>query len=136
ALELRIPTGDATLRALRPRQGDADLRWRNRPRGTGSSLRGLRVGWTRSEDHDAVSSERNRQANRSLEETRAGESSTLMRVAGAIDIGGTSTKLGLVTEHGTIIARDRIATSVEGAPEPLVEAIATAFTAMMRSHEA
>jgi glucokinase len=58
-----------------------------------------------------------------------------MRVAGAIDIGGTSTKLGLVTEHGTIIARDRIATSVEGAPEPLVEAIATAFAQMMRSHE-
>jgi glucokinase len=58
-----------------------------------------------------------------------------MKVAGAIDIGGTSTKLGLVAEDGTIVARDRIATSAEGAPEPLVEAIALAFTEMVRKAE-
>ena len=37
-----------------------------------------------------------------------------MRVAGAVDIGGTSTKIGVVAEDGTIVLRDRVPTSLHG----------------------
>jgi glucokinase len=47
-----------------------------------------------------------------------------MRLAGAIDIGGTRTKLGIVAEDGRIVERATIATSPAGQPGPLVDAIA------------
>jgi glucokinase len=50
-----------------------------------------------------------------------------MRHAGAIDIGATRTKIGIVAEDGRIVQRTTIPTSTRGAPEPLVESIATAF---------
>src|SRR5919202_5700124 len=46
-----------------------------------------------------------------------------MRLAGAIDIGGTRTKLGIVAEDGRIVERATIATSPAGQPGPLVDAI-------------
>jgi glucokinase len=46
-----------------------------------------------------------------------------MRFAGAIDIGGTRTKLGIVAEDGRIVERATIATSPAGQPGPLVDAI-------------
>lgn len=54
-----------------------------------------------------------------------------MSVAGAIDIGGTSTKIGIVAEDGRIIARERIATSLHGEPIPLVDGIGSAFRALL-----
>jgi glucokinase len=54
-----------------------------------------------------------------------------MRVAGAIDIGGTSTKIGIVAEDGSIIVRERIATSLRGEPMPLVTAIGAAFRTLL-----
>src|SRR5919202_166573 len=47
-----------------------------------------------------------------------------MRLAGAIDIGGTRTKLGIVANDGRIIERATIATSAAGQPGPLIDAIA------------
>lgn len=47
-----------------------------------------------------------------------------MRLAGAIDIGGTRTKLGVVAEDGRIVERAAIPTPSRGDPERLVEAIA------------
>jgi glucokinase len=54
-----------------------------------------------------------------------------MRVAGAIDIGGTSTKIGIVAEDGRIIVREMIATSLRGEPVPLIEGIGVAFSALL-----
>src|SRR5919199_611576 len=46
-----------------------------------------------------------------------------MGLAGAIDIGGTRTKLGIVAEDGRVVERATIATSPAGQPGPLVDAI-------------
>ncbi|HET9775191.1 MAG TPA: ROK family protein [Gemmatimonadaceae bacterium] len=54
-----------------------------------------------------------------------------MRVAGAIDIGGTSTKIGIVAADGSIVMRDRVPTSLGGDPSGVVHAIRLAFGAMM-----
>ncbi|HEX2693775.1 MAG TPA: ROK family protein [Gemmatimonadaceae bacterium] len=54
-----------------------------------------------------------------------------MVVAGAIDIGGTSTKIGVVAEDGSVVVRERIATSLHGEPLSLVDSIALAFRAML-----
>jgi glucokinase len=54
-----------------------------------------------------------------------------MRVAGAIDIGGTSTKIGIVAEDGTIITRDTVPTSLHGEPLAIVDAISLALLPML-----
>jgi glucokinase len=56
-----------------------------------------------------------------------------MRVAGAIDIGGTRTKLGIVAEDGRVLERLAIATTKDGDPNPLVSAISAAITPLLRS---
>ena len=50
-----------------------------------------------------------------------------MRLAGAIDIGGSGTKIGVVAEDGTIVRRRTISTSADGQPMPLVDAIASSL---------
>jgi glucokinase len=52
-----------------------------------------------------------------------------MRKAGAIDIGGTRTKLGIVSEDGRIVERSAISTPSRGDPQRLVEAIASGVEA-------
>ena len=54
-----------------------------------------------------------------------------MRLAGAVDIGGTTTKIGIVAEDGTIVRRGRVRTSSQGDPEPLVGVIAAALGPML-----
>ena len=59
-----------------------------------------------------------------------------MRSAGAIDIGGTSTKIGIVAEDGSIVARDRVPTSLGGEPRGVVEAIGAALLPMLEDANA
>ena len=54
-----------------------------------------------------------------------------MRVAGAVDIGGTGTKLAIIGEDGSIVARETIPTGEGGDPESLVERIGVALGAML-----
>jgi glucokinase len=54
-----------------------------------------------------------------------------MRIAGAVDIGGTRTKIGIVTDDGRIVRRTTIQTSNGGEPRPLVEGIASALQRML-----
>lgn len=54
-----------------------------------------------------------------------------MRLAGAIDIGGTATKIGIVAADGTIIRRAKIPTSADGDPIPLVNSIAATLRPML-----
>lgn len=54
-----------------------------------------------------------------------------MRLAGAIDIGGTAVKLGIVAKDGTIISRATIPTSRNGDPKPLVKSIAATLRPML-----
>lgn len=56
-----------------------------------------------------------------------------MRLAAAVDIGGTSTKIGIVGEAGRIVTRTTIRTSAAGEPAPLVEAIVAALAPMLNS---
>lgn len=56
-----------------------------------------------------------------------------MRVVGAIDIGGTRTKIGIVAEDGRVLERSALATTQGGAPEPLVRAIGAALAPVLRS---
>jgi len=46
-----------------------------------------------------------------------------MRVAGAVDIGGTRTKIGIVGEDAQVVSRATISTTEKGDPLPLVEGI-------------
>ena len=71
ALELRLPAGDAALRAMRSGQGDADLGWRDGARRARGHLRGLRVGGPRAKDRAAVPARRNREADRFMDEAGA-----------------------------------------------------------------
>ena len=57
-----------------------------------------------------------------------------MRVAGAVDIGATTVKIGIVAEDGSIIARREIPTSRRGEPAPLVDAIASALGPLIEEH--
>src|SRR6185503_505218 len=57
-----------------------------------------------------------------------------MRQAAAIDIGGTTTKIGIVSEDGGIVARGRIPTSDRGEPTPLVDGIVAALEPMLQTH--
>jgi glucokinase len=54
-----------------------------------------------------------------------------MRLAGAVDIGATSTKIGVVGDDGRIITRGTIPTSPAGDPLPLLEAIASTLQPML-----
>jgi glucokinase len=54
-----------------------------------------------------------------------------MRLAGAIDIGGTAIKIGIVDEDGTIITRERIPTAPDGEPVALVDAIVATLQPML-----
>jgi glucokinase len=54
-----------------------------------------------------------------------------MRLAGAIDIGGTSTKVGIVVDGDRLLHRARIPTTRDGDPAPLVDAIAAALRPMV-----
>jgi glucokinase len=54
-----------------------------------------------------------------------------MRLAGAIDIGGSSTKLGIVAEDGSIVRRDSVPTSLHGEPMVVVDAIVTSLQPML-----
>ena len=56
-----------------------------------------------------------------------------MRVAGAIDIGGTSTKIGIVADDGNIVMRDRVPTSLGGEPDGIVEAIRLGLGPMLET---
>src|SRR3954465_3795632 len=54
-----------------------------------------------------------------------------MRTAGAIDIGGTSTKIGIIAEDGTIVARETVPTSLHGEPRGIVAAIGASLVPML-----
>jgi len=59
-----------------------------------------------------------------------------MRVAGAIDIGGTSTKIGVIAEDGTIVMRDTVPTSLHGEPRGIIAAIGTSMLPMLEKVKA
>ena len=54
-----------------------------------------------------------------------------MRLAGAVDIGGTGTKIGVVAEDGSVVRRATIPTTPSGDPLPLVDAIAATLRPML-----
>lgn len=54
-----------------------------------------------------------------------------MRLAGAVDIGGTRTKIGIVADDGSVVRNDAIGTSAAGDPEPLVASIAATLRPMI-----
>ncbi|HST06791.1 MAG TPA: ROK family protein [Gemmatimonadaceae bacterium] len=54
-----------------------------------------------------------------------------MRVAGAIDIGGTSTKIGIIAEDGSILMRETVPTSLQGEPRGTVAAIGESLLPML-----
>jgi glucokinase len=58
-----------------------------------------------------------------------------MRLAGAIDIGGTGTKLGVVAEDGTILRRRTISTRAHTDPTALVDAIASSLRLILDARE-
>lgn len=58
-----------------------------------------------------------------------------MRAAAAIDIGGTHTKLGIVDEHGAILARGKVETPPQGDPGPLVDAIVEGLQPVLQTHD-
>lgn len=56
-----------------------------------------------------------------------------MRHAGAVDIGGTRTKIGIVAEDGSVVKSEAVGTSAAGDPEPLVASIARTLGPMISS---
>ena len=54
-----------------------------------------------------------------------------MPVAGAVDIGGTTTKIALVRDDATIVTRGRVPTAPGGDPLPLLDAIASQLGPML-----
>ena len=54
-----------------------------------------------------------------------------MRIAGAIDIGGTSTKIGIIAEDGGIVLRETVPTSLQGEPHGIVAAIGASLVPML-----
>jgi glucokinase len=58
-----------------------------------------------------------------------------MRVAGAIDIGGTGTKIGVVAEDGTILRRRTISTSAYFEPSALADAIASSLRLILDARD-
>lgn len=59
-----------------------------------------------------------------------------MRIAGAIDIGGTSVKIGIVAEDGSIVTRASVPTSLHGEPTAVVEAIGLSLLPMLDASNA
>src|SRR6185503_18350495 len=59
-----------------------------------------------------------------------------MRLAGAIDIGGTAVKIGIVDEDGTIIKRTHVPTAPDGEPVALVNAIVATLQPMLDAAKA
>lgn len=58
-----------------------------------------------------------------------------MGLAGAIDIGGTGTKIGIVAEDGSIIRRRTISTGAYAEPSALVDAIASSLRLILDARE-
>lgn len=58
-----------------------------------------------------------------------------MRLAGAIDIGGTGTKIGVVAEDGTILRRRTISTIAYAEPVALMDAIASSLRLILGARE-
>jgi glucokinase len=58
-----------------------------------------------------------------------------MRLAGAIDIGGTATKIGIVAEDGTILRRRTISTIAYAEPVALMDAIASSLRLILDARE-
>jgi glucokinase len=58
-----------------------------------------------------------------------------MRIAGAVDIGGTSTKIGIVSEDGEIVTRAIIPTNM-GVPALLVDGIVASLRPMLDAQSA
>jgi glucokinase len=56
-----------------------------------------------------------------------------MQLAGAVDIGGTRTKMGIVAADGSIVRRATIPTSAAGEPAPLVDGIVSTLRPMLEA---
>lgn len=56
-----------------------------------------------------------------------------MRIAGAIDIGGSSTKLGIVAEDGSILRRGSVPMSLHGEPTLVIDAIVAGLQPMLEA---
>lgn len=56
-----------------------------------------------------------------------------MRFAGSVDIGGTSTKIGIVAEDGSIVKRETVPTSPHGEPIAIVDAIVSSLQPMLNA---
>ena len=54
-----------------------------------------------------------------------------MRLAGAIDIGGSAIKIGVVSSDGTVLARERVPMTMQGEPGPVVDSIVAAIRPML-----
>jgi glucokinase len=54
-----------------------------------------------------------------------------MRLAGAIDIGGSAIKIGIVASDGTVITRERVPMTMQGEPIPVIDSIAAAIRPML-----
>jgi glucokinase len=54
-----------------------------------------------------------------------------MRLAGAIDIGGSAIKIGVVASDGTVLTRERVPMTMMGEPIPVVESIVAAIRPML-----
>ena len=59
-----------------------------------------------------------------------------MRLAGAIDIGGTATKIGIVAEDGSIVKRETVPTSLRGEPVAVVDAIVSSLQSILNAPKA
>lgn len=59
-----------------------------------------------------------------------------MRLAGAIDIGGTATKIGIVAEDGSVVKSETIPTSPLGEPIALVDAIVLSLQPLLDAEKA
>jgi glucokinase len=59
-----------------------------------------------------------------------------VRVAGAVDIGGTRTKIGIVAEDGAVVERAAISTPARGEPKALITAIGTALRPLLDARNA
>ena len=54
-----------------------------------------------------------------------------MRFAGAVDIGGTATKIGIVGEDGSVLKRAAVPTSIQGEPIGIVDAVVSSLGPML-----
>lgn len=54
-----------------------------------------------------------------------------MRFAGAIDIGGSAIKIGIVASDGTVLTRERVPMTMLGEPTPVIDSIVAAIRPML-----